>query len=111
MTHDIRVWKEVPRDCPAHFFPFAWMLPNPLSLLRFFFVVSVTFAQSWKSNPFVPPAIPLAVKSPYLQTWLQQGAVEGSLNSGWQFFHDKSVWIRPKLLQLLPDADWWAYTG
>jgi len=87
------------------------MLPYPLSLLQLFFVVSVAFAQTWKANPFVPPALPLAVKSPYLQIWWRQGATGDSINSRMDFFRDKSVWIRPELVQLSPDADRCAYTG
>jgi len=69
------------------------MLPHALPLLQLLFVASFALAQTqnWTADPFVPPAIPLAVKSPYVQTWLRQGAAEGSLNSGWASFRDKSV--------------------
>lgn len=32
------------------------------------------FDEAWTSTPFSPPSIPLAVKSPYLSTWLPQGS-------------------------------------
>ena len=40
--------------------------------------------------PASPPAIPLAVKSPYLSTWLQAGTDEGNggyLPGKWPQFH------------------------
>ena len=67
------------------------MLPHPLSLLQLLLLTVFALAQNWKATPFIPPAIPLAVKSPYLQTWMQQGKSEGSLNSGWETFRDGSV--------------------
>ena len=73
------------------------MLPLPL-FLQLLFLTSFAFAQTWKASPFIPPAIPLAVKSPYLQTWIQQGTAEGSLNAGWEAFRDGSV---NRLLELL----------
>ncbi|KAJ7232842.1 hypothetical protein B0H12DRAFT_1239497 [Mycena haematopus] len=42
-------------------------------------------ATSWTSTPFNPPSIPLAVRTPYLNTWLPQG--QGSaLNTAWPNF-------------------------
>ncbi|KAJ7583013.1 hypothetical protein C8J56DRAFT_1056024 [Mycena floridula] len=42
-------------------------------------------ATSWTSTPFNPPSIPLAVRSPYLSSWLPQG--EGvPLNGEWATF-------------------------
>lgn len=69
------------------------MLPHrhPLLLFQLFCVTSLAVAQNWKADPFIPPAIPLAVKTPYLQTWMQEGTAEGSLNSGWESFRDGSV--------------------
>ena len=81
------------------------MPPSPLPLLQFLLVASTALAQNWTADPFIPPAIPLAVKSPYLQTWLRQGAAEGSLNSGWGSFRDKTVRVRPELLQLFPETN------
>lgn len=48
--------------------------------------VSVVFramaAPAWSVDPINPPAIPLAVKHPYLNTWLFQGGGT-ALNSAW----------------------------
>jgi len=86
------MWKEASGGRTVLFFsPLVGMLPCPLPLLHLLFVASIAFAQSWEADPFIPPAIPLAVKSPYLQTWSRQGAAEGSLDSGWASFRDKSV--------------------
>ncbi|KAJ7924394.1 hypothetical protein B0H13DRAFT_1192380 [Mycena leptocephala] len=42
-------------------------------------------APSWTATPFNPPSIPLAVRSPYLNAWLQQG--QGvALNDAWPTF-------------------------
>ncbi|KAF9782924.1 hypothetical protein BJ322DRAFT_182136 [Thelephora terrestris] len=67
------------------------MLPHSLSLLQLLFLASFALAANWTATPFVPPAIPLAVKSPYLQTWMLQGTAEGSLNSGWESFRDGTI--------------------
>ncbi|KAL5536139.1 hypothetical protein ACEPAF_4244 [Sanghuangporus sanghuang] len=37
----------------------------------------------WNASPFNPPALPLAVRSPYLNTWLQQGNNPPSLSGTW----------------------------
>jgi hypothetical protein len=66
----------------------------PLQLL---FVASFAFAQNWTAKPFIPPSAPLAVKMPYLQTWLPQGRAGSSLNSGWQSFRGDSVGDLPGL--------------
>ncbi|KAJ7260577.1 hypothetical protein C8J57DRAFT_1471634 [Mycena rebaudengoi] len=42
-------------------------------------------AVSWTTTPFNPPSIPLAVRSPYLSTWLPQGG-GSALNDGWPSF-------------------------
>ncbi|EJC98591.1 DUF1793-domain-containing protein [Fomitiporia mediterranea MF3/22] len=46
-----------------------------------------TFAQNgpsaWTASPFTPPAWPLAVRSPYLNSWLSQGNNPASLNTEW----------------------------
>ncbi|KAH7101372.1 DUF1793-domain-containing protein [Auriculariales sp. MPI-PUGE-AT-0066] len=51
----------------------------------------VAAAPSWTVDPINPPAIPLAVKHPYLNTWLPQG--EGvALNDAWpQFWTGDSI--------------------
>ncbi|VDB85451.1 unnamed protein product [Peniophora sp. CBMAI 1063] len=58
---------------------------NILSLLTAIVpAISVT-AASWSASPFVPHAVPLAVRSPYLSAWLPQG--EGTaLNEAWPQF-------------------------
>ncbi|KAF7299431.1 hypothetical protein MIND_00892900 [Mycena indigotica] len=40
----------------------------------------------WKATPFNPSAIPLAVRSPYLNTWLAQGGNGRALSSTWPSF-------------------------
>ncbi|KAJ6569518.1 hypothetical protein B0H19DRAFT_697259 [Mycena capillaripes] len=46
---------------------------------------AVVAAPSWSATPFSPPSIPLAVRSPYLNTWLPQG--QGvALNDAWPTF-------------------------
>ena len=62
-----------------------------LYTLKLFFVASFALAQNWAANPFIPPSAPLAVKMPFLQTWLPQGEASGSLSSGWQSFRSDSV--------------------
>lgn len=37
----------------------------------------------WTAVPFNPPALPLAVRSPYLNSWLAQGSNSGALNNLW----------------------------
>ncbi|KAK7064805.1 DUF1793-domain-containing protein [Favolaschia claudopus] len=39
-------------------------------------------AVSWTATPFNPPSVPLAVRSPYLNTWLPQGQGQ-ALNDAW----------------------------
>ncbi|KAJ6519201.1 hypothetical protein C8R45DRAFT_950524 [Mycena sanguinolenta] len=50
--------------------------------LGLFAVQAVVGATSWTNTPFNPPSIPLAVRTPYLSTWLPQGQ-GAALNSGW----------------------------
>ena len=90
-----------------------------MSLLLFLLLASTAIAQSWRSNPFVPPAVPLAVKSPYLQTWLRQGAEhrDGSLNAipdgslnvvpggSPNAYPDERVCAKPDLPQLFPETN------
>ena len=71
--------------------PLILMLPHPLPFLQLLFLTSFAVAQRWTATPFIPPAVPLTVKTPYLQTWLSEGAGEGSLNSGWESFRDGTV--------------------
>ena len=59
------------------------MLVSSLGLLSL--VSSAYAAPSWTVDPFNPPAIPLAVKTPYLNTWLPQGG-GAELNRNWPKF-------------------------
>ncbi|KIK64768.1 hypothetical protein GYMLUDRAFT_240730 [Collybiopsis luxurians FD-317 M1] len=43
-------------------------------------------ASAWTSTPFNPPSYPLAVRSPYLSTWLPSGGSGAALNSQWPQF-------------------------
>ncbi|EJC99891.1 DUF1793-domain-containing protein [Fomitiporia mediterranea MF3/22] len=56
----------------------------PIFTIFFCFVALPVSSQSgpssWTTRPFSPPAIPLAVRSPYLNTWLPQGAGPTQLN-------------------------------
>ncbi|QRV90571.1 hypothetical protein RhiJN_18589 [Ceratobasidium sp. AG-Ba] len=45
----------------------------------------------WQSTPFNPPAIPLAVRSPYLSAWLPGGDSGGRLNGQWPTFWTGSI--------------------
>lgn len=40
---------------------------------------------SWTATPFLPPSIPLAVRTPYLSAWLPQGS-GAALNDVWPQF-------------------------
>ncbi|KAG8714064.1 hypothetical protein FRC08_012425 [Ceratobasidium sp. 394] len=46
---------------------------------------------TWTSTPFNPPAIPLALRSPYLSAWLQGGSGGGKLNGQWPTFWTGSI--------------------
>ena len=48
---------------------------------------------SWTATPFNPAAVPLAVRTPYLSTWLPQGAGT-ALNDAWPTFWTGSVSTR-----------------
>ncbi|KAI0068780.1 DUF1793-domain-containing protein [Artomyces pyxidatus] len=39
----------------------------------------------WSASPFIPPSVPLAVRTPYLSAWLPQGAGT-ALNDAWPTF-------------------------
>ncbi|KAJ7044468.1 DUF1793-domain-containing protein [Mycena alexandri] len=53
-----------------------------LSLASFLFAFCVASQVTWKATPFNPSSIPLAVRSPYLSTWLPQGG-GNPLNGVW----------------------------
>ncbi|EIW84037.1 DUF1793-domain-containing protein [Coniophora puteana RWD-64-598 SS2] len=50
-----------------------------------FLATSVAGQPAWTSDPALPPAVPLAVRSPYLSAWLPQGAGT-SLTGTWPTF-------------------------
>ncbi|KAF9268096.1 DUF1793-domain-containing protein [Marasmius fiardii PR-910] len=52
------------------------------SFLHFHSVYSL----SWSATPFNPPSIPLAVRTPYLSTWLNQQKEGTALNGAWPTF-------------------------
>ncbi|KAJ6628752.1 DUF1793-domain-containing protein [Mycena sp. CBHHK59/15] len=47
--------------------------------------IAVVYSISWTATPFNPSAIPLAVRTPYLSTWLPQGT-GAALNDVWSTF-------------------------
>lgn len=53
-------------------------------------VSSIVGATPWTATPFSPPAIPLAVKSPYVSAWLMQGQ-GAALNDAWPNFWTGTV--------------------
>lgn len=68
-----------------------------VALILALLYANVARALDWTAEPFNPPAIPLAVRTPYLSTWLPQG--EGAaLNDRWATFWTGSV---RKILLLL----------
>lgn len=64
-----------------------------VSILSFFCFVDIISADvSWTVSPFNPPAVPLAVRSPYLSAWLVQGS-GSALNGDWAKFWTGTVSI------------------
>ncbi|KAI0073113.1 DUF1793-domain-containing protein [Panus rudis PR-1116 ss-1] len=59
-----------------------------LTLLSFYTFAST--AVSWSATPFIPAAIPLAVRSPYLSAWLPQGKGT-ALNEDWPHFFTGTI--------------------
>ncbi|KAJ7129539.1 DUF1793-domain-containing protein [Mycena epipterygia] len=53
-------------------------------------LVTVVQAISWTATPFNPASIPLAVRTPYLNAWLPQGA-GAALNDVWPTFWTGSI--------------------
>ncbi|KAJ7743879.1 hypothetical protein B0H16DRAFT_1422818 [Mycena metata] len=54
------------------------------------YAVQVLADPSWTSTPFNPPSVPLAVRTPYLNTWLPQGT-GNALNDEWPTLWQGSV--------------------
>ena len=48
-------------------------------------------ALGWISEPFNPPNLPLAVKSPYVNCWLPQGPRSSQINGHWPLIWDNLV--------------------
>ncbi|KAI5122587.1 hypothetical protein M0805_004803 [Coniferiporia weirii] len=61
-----------------------------LGLLLAVLLASTVDAVSWTATPFNPAAVPLAVRSPYLSTWLPQGSGT-ALNDAWPAFWTGSI--------------------
>ena len=68
-----------PTMCAVHF--------ASLFLVNFLFFVGRVAGQNgpttWSTTPFNPSALPLAVRSPYLNTWLPQGNNPAAVNNQW----------------------------
>lgn len=45
----------------------------------------------WSATPFNPPSLPLAVRNPYLNTWLAQGNNPVALTETWPEFWSSIV--------------------
>ena len=61
-----------------------------MGLVKFLSVTSLFMlpaqqAFAWDATPYNPPAVPLAVRTPYLSAWLPQGA-GAALNDRWPTF-------------------------
>lgn len=77
----------LPRMSPSSFESRRWhgcssSLYAYFNLLLLSSIVSHVGAQ-WTASPFNPPALPLAVRSPYLNTWLQQGPNPAPASAFW----------------------------
>ncbi|KAK7032863.1 DUF1793-domain-containing protein [Favolaschia claudopus] len=60
-------------------------------VLRLLSAVSVVSAVNWTATPFLPPSYPLAVRTPFLSTWLPQGT-GAALNDVWsQFWNGQTL--------------------
>lgn len=72
------------------------MASSLISLLVLFVVLlHQTAAQNgptlWKTSPYNPGALPLAVRSPYLNTWAAQGNNPASVNNLWPTLWNSNV--------------------
>ncbi|KAK7470513.1 hypothetical protein VKT23_001939 [Stygiomarasmius scandens] len=67
--------------------PFPKLFFVLLSVFQYF---SATLCLDWTATPFNPPSFPLAVRSPYLSAWLNQG--QGvALNGDWATFWNGQI--------------------
>ena len=62
-----------------------------LSTLQLLVGASLAFVQNWTGDPFIRPAAPLAVKGPFLQTWMPLKGASGFIGPEWQTFRGDSV--------------------
>lgn len=64
-------------------------------ILIFAELVSILFlgqvTGQWTATPFNPPALPLAVRTPYLSAWLEQSKGAPSPNGVYPQYRDQSV--------------------
>jgi hypothetical protein len=65
------------------------MLLNPISVVSLF-LQSIRGNVTWTATPFNPNSMPLAVRTPYLSTWLPQSP-EIALNDAWPTFWNGQV--------------------
>lgn len=72
-------------------------------LLKFFVVQAALYARlavsqqgpaAWTVSPFNPFDLPLAVRNPYLNTWLPQGSDPLSLGNSWANYWSNAVSAR-----------------
>ena len=66
------------------------MMLTLLTALLSLFLGQTIAAVSWTATPFNPASVPLAVRSPYLSAWLNQGSGT-ALNADWPRFWTGSV--------------------
>ena len=61
----------------------SFLLRIPFLLLFVVKALAQAGPSQWNPSPFNPPALPLAVKSPYLNAWMPQGNNPPELSSFW----------------------------
>jgi hypothetical protein len=69
------------------------MLATLLQIVVLFAPLATSLARAavtWTAEPLNPPAVPLAVRTPYLSAWLQQGDGQ-PLNGAWPSFWTGTV--------------------
>lgn len=65
---------------------FSWLLSVLLGALYIDFASAQQGPTLWTTTPFNPSRLPLAVRNPYLNTWLAQGNDPPALNGIWPRF-------------------------